>query len=105
MADVFTHDMFAGLRNETFQVQLDANNQCDVDLVEISDLRKLPAQEMFSIVFRGPRETRLGQGIRQFKHDRTGELAIFIVPIREDDKGVYYEAIFNLLPGNQSQLR
>jgi hypothetical protein len=37
----------------------------------------------------------LDQGTRFFKHDQMGEFEIFIVPMRQDEQGFYYEAIFN----------
>jgi hypothetical protein len=31
------------------------------------------------------------------EHERLGSVEIFIVPIRKDGEGIYYEAVFNRL--------
>jgi hypothetical protein len=51
--------------------------------------------EPFTLVFRGPRDARLGQGTHRLEHDRLGALEIFLVPIRPDERGPLYEAVFN----------
>jgi hypothetical protein len=35
--------------------------------------------------------------VRNVSHDQIGEFELFIVPIKQDDRGFYYEAIFNRL--------
>lgn len=90
-----THEDFAKSLNTTFQVQTDASNSVDLEAVELSELNQSAHQEQFSVVFRGPKEMFLGQGVRQFKHDQMGEFILFIVPINEDGTGCYYEATFN----------
>ena len=70
----------------------------DLVLMEVSELKLSERQEQFSIVFRGPSDAYLGQGIRPFHHERMGQFDLFIVPIRQDEKGFYYEAVFNRLP-------
>jgi hypothetical protein len=39
----------------------------------------------------------LDQGVRNFIHDQMGQFELFIVPIRQDAQGFYYEAVFNRL--------
>lgn len=51
--------------------------------------------EPFTLTFRGPGEPRLAQGIHRLEHERLGELEIFLVPIRPDERGPLYEAVFN----------
>lgn len=52
-------------------------------------------EESFSLLFRGPVEPRLGQMIRHLEHPALGELDLFLVPVRENDEGRDYEAIFS----------
>lgn len=53
-------------------------------------------EETFSIVFKGPRDPQLHQGMVTLNHDVMGVLeGLFIVPVKEDDAAIYYEAIFN----------
>jgi hypothetical protein len=92
-----THEAFRQQAGTKFKVQVDEDNAVDLDLVEISDIKLFPGQESFEIVFRGPLDAFLEQGVRAFAHDELGEFEIFIVPIRQDNQGVYYEAVFNRL--------
>ena len=41
----------------------------------------------------------LDQGVRDFSHDQMGQFELFIVPIRQDAQGFYYEAVFNRIRG------
>src|SRR6478672_6889368 len=90
-----THEAFSQHANTRFQVQVDGNTPVEVELTEISELKLYPHQEEFTIVFRGPLNAFLGQGIRDFSHAQMGQFEIFIVPIRQDEQGFYYEAVFN----------
>jgi hypothetical protein len=90
-----THEEFSKHLNSKFQVQLDENNSVEVELVEISELKLYPRQEEFTIEFRGPLNAFLGQGAGNFRHDQMGDFELFIVPVRQDAQGFYYEAIFN----------
>ena len=49
-----------------------------------------PSRPAFSLVFRGPQEPRLPQGVYAVAHEATGELEIFLVPIAPGR----YQAIF-----------
>ena len=97
METSLTHETFSRHRDSKFQVQFDENTSVDVELVEVSELKLYPRQEEFSVVFRGPANAFLGQGGRLFTHDQMGQFELFIVPIRQDQQGYYYEAIFNRL--------
>jgi hypothetical protein len=90
-----SYEVFAANLNTSFQIALEDSAQLQTELVEVSDRKLHPKQEEFSIVFRGPNETFLGQGIRSFNHEQMGEFQVFIVPIRQDQNGYYYEAVFN----------
>ncbi len=54
-----------------------------------------PCQEPFSLLFRAPREYGRSQGRCDLEHEGLGRLDIFLVPIDEDESGIYLEAIFN----------
>ena len=92
-----THEEFSKNANSKFQVPIDENTTVELELTDISEIKLHPRQEEFTIVFRGPLDGFLGQGARNFKHDRMGEFELFIVPIRQDSQGFYYEAVFNRL--------
>lgn len=90
-----THEEFTQNAKTNFQVQVDENTAVELDLTEVSELKLYPRQEEFTLLFRGPLNAFLDQGVRNFKHERMGEFELFIVPIKQDADGFYYEAIFN----------
>ena len=92
-----THEAFAQHANTRFRIETDQGAPLELELIEVSELKSYPEQEEFAIVFRGPLNVFLGQGIRMLAHEHMGEFEIFLVPIRQDDDGFYYEAVFNRL--------
>jgi hypothetical protein len=97
MESVLTHEVFTQHANSKFQVQVDELTGVDLELTEVSELKLYPHQEEFVIVFRGPLDKFLGQGVRSFSHDQMGQFELFLVPIKQDEQGFYYEAVFNRL--------
>lgn len=97
MSERLEHAEFLENQGSTFSLQLEGSDPFELELIEVSELRKGPLQEMFSIVFRSRSETVLPQRIYRLKHERLGEMDLFLVPIKKDADGVYYEAIFNRL--------
>ncbi len=58
--------------------------------------RQALRKEPFSLVFRGPIEPVLNQGMYSLYHEQIGTIEnIFLVPIDADGNGRYYEAVFN----------
>lgn len=51
--------------------------------------------EPFSLLFEGPLDYSLEQGVHEFECGPLGTLAIFIVPVGLTASGRLYEAIFN----------
>jgi hypothetical protein len=97
MEAALTHEEFTSNLNTKFQVHLDENTRVELVLTEVSELKLHPKQEEFTIVFRGPLDAYLGQGAGWFTHDQMGQFELFVVPIRQDQQGFYYEAVFNRL--------
>ena len=95
MEAALTHEAFNQQAGTRFQVQVDESTNVELELVEVSELKIYPRQEEFSVVFRGPADAFLDQGGRLFTHDQMGQFELFIVPIRQDAQGIYYEAVFN----------
>jgi hypothetical protein len=48
----------------------------------------------FSLVWRGPRNARLEQGIYPVRHPELGTMELFLVCIGPDAEGMRYEAVF-----------
>lgn len=68
-----------------------------LELVEVSELRTSSRLATFSILFYGPGGSRLEQGSYSMQHPDLGALGLFLVPVRADAGGYYYEAVFNHL--------
>lgn len=97
MLEILTRDTFAQHLNTQFQVQNGAASSVSVELIEATATGSLPSHESFSIEFRGPSDIFLPQGIYHVDHDQIGSFDLFIVPIRKDKDGLYYEACFSHL--------
>lgn len=95
--EALTHEAFTQNANTKFRVHGDENTSVELELIKISELKQYPHQEEFALEFRGPLEILLSQGIHNFSHDQMGRFEMFIVPIRQDKQGLYYEAVFNRL--------
>jgi hypothetical protein len=89
------YEALADNLNTQFHVSTDGNRIVDLTLAEVSELTLSGTQEQFSLVFRGPRDNFLGQGMRSLDHEKLGRCDLFLVPVREDAEGYYYEAVFN----------
>jgi hypothetical protein len=98
MDDSFRQEAFAKNLNTKFQVVTDDADQVELELDEVSELKQHKTHDQFAVVFRGPLNRFLGQGMHTLEHDKLGQLDLFIVPIRQDSEGYYYEAIFNRVP-------
>jgi hypothetical protein len=97
MTASLTYDAFAKNLNTIFRIRVDDSREIEAQLVEISEHLLSAKQERFSVVFRGPNDEFLGQGMRRLEHDELQSLDLFLVPIGRDDQGTYYEAVFNRL--------
>ena len=98
-----THEAFSQNANTKFRVLLDENTTVDLDLVAVSELKVHPQQEEFAVEFRGPLDMFLGQGVRDFSHEQMGQFELFIVPVKQDAQGFYYEAVFNRIREQSSE--
>lgn len=96
MLEKLTRETFAEHLNTTCRIH-DESFALDAELIEANEIQSSPTQEQFSIIFRGPAEPPLTQGIHKIEHDQIGTLELFLVPVGEDDEGLYYEAYFNRL--------
>lgn len=95
MDDSLTQEAFAKSVNTQFHVSGEDASQVELELTEVSELTQQKAHDQFAVVFRGPLNAFMGQGMRSFDHDKLGRFELFIVPIRQDSDGFYYEAVFN----------
>jgi hypothetical protein len=83
---------FSGHVGEAFRVHRGGSGPLEVELVSVEGE---PEGRPFSVVFRGPADAPLSQGIHRMEHPKMGSLDIFLVPIGPDGEGFLYEAVFN----------
>ena len=93
----WTHAVFIENLNTTFALEHPHWGTVIVELVHVSELRETPRQRMFSLVFRGPVEQPLEQGLYPISHEKMGAESLFLVPIGREADGFHYEAVFNNL--------
>ncbi|MBK9711274.1 MAG: hypothetical protein IPO81_08090 [Kouleothrix sp.] len=95
MADELTLARFVQYLNDQFRVDAGGATELPLDLVEAAEVRAVQGWEAFSLVFRGPADAFLPQSSYRFRHDGLGDFDLFFTPIRQDQHGFYYEAVFN----------
>jgi hypothetical protein len=98
MTEMMRMDDFAGHLNTRFTMRLGESETRELELIEAKQITLTDEQEEFSLLFLGPDNSPLAQGIYSLSHEAMGALEIFLVPIGKDRSGVTYEAYFNLLP-------
>jgi hypothetical protein len=107
MLDKLTGEMFQAHLNETFRLYYGVPEPVALTLIDVRTRRAAPAptpwsadaapeRAPFSIVFQGPPESPLGQGMYRLENDALGTLDdLFLVPIGANQRGRFYEAVFN----------
>ena len=95
--ELLTVEHFAPHVNTTFHASYDGM-QVPFELVEARALEQRTPQGMrapFSLLFRNTAPIVFPQQIYPMRHDKLGEIGIFIVPIAQERGGFLYQAIFN----------
>jgi len=102
-SEALARSTFARHVGEPFHIDLGVSGRPALQLFKVRDLGAssksaaagIDDERRFSILFRGPVDRPLGQETYHFEHDGIGRFALFIVPMRPEPDGRYYEAIFN----------
>ena len=93
-------DQFADRVGESFEVAVSETEGHRLELTEVTSLGERDPGERqvrshpFSLLFAGPREPLLDQGIRRLRHPELGEIDLFLVPIDQTSRSALYEAVF-----------
>ena len=70
----------------------------EITLVEVKNVISNKIQECFSLLFRTSAEDApIFQQLFRLKHDAFGEMELFLVPVKKNENGIFYEAVFNKL--------
>lgn len=92
-----TRDQFAENANSIFRAPLADRGIAEFALVEVSDIAETANTQSFSLLFRAPSDLPAVQTTYTLEHDMLGNLDLFLVPIKSDSDGMYFESIFNFL--------
>ena len=87
--------------NTKFQIYNSDDKVFEAELVEVFELKpNVPNLESFSLMFLIPLEFGFEQRVFKIEHPEMGTMELFIVPIRQVESAIRYEAIFNRLIEN-----
>lgn len=89
-------DDFAELEDKKFILRIDGDNEVEIELMEVSEVRKTDKHEEFSLVFLAPAESALEPITYTLHHASLGELEIFLSPFWSDENGLKLEAAFSV---------
>jgi hypothetical protein len=92
MLDNLQYEDYAEVLNTKFQL---TEMSVELELIEVSQRKTTPQQEMFSLIFTGAKDNFLEQKIYRMHHEKLGDGELFLVPIAEVADGYKYEAGFN----------
>jgi len=101
LIEKLTFEDFAAHLHEPFHVYYTESEYLEMMLKQVSHLGDEPAADedrtqAFSIIFQCPEKDKyLIQAIYKIKHEKMGDLDIFLVPLGPNKEGTQYEAIFN----------
>lgn len=91
-----TREVFLALEKEPFSLLLD-NRVAGIFLLSVEDNEGGPDSDQFTLVFQGPRELVLLDGVYRITHVTAGTTDVFLQPAWHDRRYNYYHASFNLL--------
>ncbi len=95
VTNIVSKEAFEATVHSAYLMQLGPDQAVPLQLVEYK-LQLLNAlQECFSLLFQAPVDAPNEQLLRTLQHQSLGELEIFLVPIKKNADGLFYEAVFN----------
>ena len=95
---MLTKDQWKSLIHKSVSIEFEPGQTWDFELVELVEGRSMESLPIspFSILFRGKATVPIyRQGIYQISTRVHGTQAVFLIPRQPDERGIYYEAIFN----------
>ena len=93
-----TRESFAKRLHTTFAMHMDRSEPIALELIEVRGYTASATHESFSLTFRAPVEAPARQGSYRLEHESLEAMDVFLVPVKQDDSGLFFEAIFNTLP-------
>ncbi len=94
MFDQLTYEDFCELVNTDFDV-VGSEESNKLKLINVSEKKETQDYLCFTLLLKNFENMSPQQGLCKLKHDQHGEGDLFIVPIRQEDDGIVFEAVFN----------
>src|SRR5262245_31427421 len=88
--------LFAALVGDTFRITVD-RRVVVLTLVEVTEGPVSIGTEQFTLVFKGPREMVIQDGLYVVRHSTAGSTRMFLQPGNDDEFDGFCEASFNLM--------
>ncbi len=96
MPENITLESIKPCEGDMFTLKLKNGSELELMLTEVKSGRKLSEDhECFSLLFQDEARSSLHQRIYELDHTEMGTFSLFLVPVDADEKGHYYEAVFN----------
>jgi hypothetical protein len=92
-----TSTLFEQNLNTKFWLRTENGERVALELIQFNPGHSTPANEQFSLVFRGDRATIHPQRTYAVEHDVIGNFDLFLVPVGQNKESTLYEAAFNRL--------
>ncbi len=93
-----TKEDFAEQVNSVFSARLDDVEQVfDFTLLKMKPMISNAIQESFSLVFLAPFDVPPLQNLFNLQHKALGSMNLLLVPFKQEEDGLYFEAVFNNL--------
>jgi hypothetical protein len=92
------HQDFSEFLNQNLTIRSSENMTIDTQIIQVSVYETNARFERipFSVVLRAQKDSaRLNQGVYIIEHPIKGDLALFLVPIGDDNEGIKYEITFS----------
>jgi hypothetical protein len=98
MSSLPTRESFAKRLHTKFAMHEDESPAIELELIDVRGHGASVTHESFSLMFRAPAEAPARQGSYRLEHESLEAMEIFLVPVKKDESGLFFEAVFNYLP-------
>ena len=99
MAERLSEEDFRKHLHTKFHVRAAGEVEVALELAEVEGYQGSDQEpggmERFSLLFDGPPNFFLEQGVYAFDHEQLGEVTLFLVPVERGEQGFRYESVFN----------
>ena len=104
LAALPTRHAYSSEIGQVFQSVGEHSDRSEFVLSEVEIIVSDDRQENFTLLFRAAIGLRPVQGIYTLENERLGVVELFLVPVKQDEDGVYLEAVINhFKAGNAEQ--